>query len=252
MLCDSLANYFFVKLIMVNDDVQQLLRHSYQGVLSTHSVQLQGYPFGSVVPFCLDKQGRVVVLISDLAQHTKNLKQDMRCSLLVFADGDDIQAAARLTLVGDAHPVEDAQIADVAARYYRFFPQSKDFHQVHDFSFWYIEPIKYRYIGGFGKIHWAEPVLDANPFSAEQELDMVQHINQDHADTFALYCQQANIKVPNNTPITMTGIDGTGFYLKIDAKIAYIAFEHRVSTPQQVREMLVAMIKSARKSKVVE
>ena len=84
MLCDSLKNYFFVNLVMVNDDVQQLLRHSYQGVLSTHSVQLQGYPFGSVVPFCLDKQGRVVVLISDLAQHTKNLKQDSRCSLLVF------------------------------------------------------------------------------------------------------------------------------------------------------------------------
>jgi hypothetical protein len=241
-----------VEEMMVNNEVQQLLRHSYQGVLSTHSVQLQGYPFGSVVPFCLDRQGRAVILISTLAQHTKNLKQDGRCSLLVFAEGDDIQAAARLTLVADARPVVEAEVADVAARYYRFFPQSKDFHQVHDFSFWYIEPIKYRYIGGFGKIHWAEPLLVANPFDGNTEAEMVQHMNQDHADTFALYCQQANIVVPNNMPITMTGIDATGFYLKIDEKIAYIAFEQRVSTPQQVREMLVAMIKSARKSKVVE
>jgi heme iron utilization protein len=75
-------------------------------------------------------------------------------------------------------------------------------------------------------------------------------MNQDHADTFALYCQQANIVVPNNTPITMTGIDATGFYLKVGEKIVYIAFEHSVTTPQQVRQTLVAMIKSARNSGV--
>jgi putative heme iron utilization protein len=237
---------------MVNDEVQQLLRHSYQGVLSTQSVHLQGYPFGSVVPFCLDNQGRIVILISELAQHTKNIKQDSRCSVLVFAEGDDIQVAARLTIVGDAYPVVDADIADVAARYYRHFPQSQSFHQIHDFSFWYIVPIKYRYIGGFGKIHWAEPALVANPFDGQVEADMIQHMNQDHADTFVLYCQQANIVVPEQSVMTMVGIDGTGFYLKIAAKVVYVAFTHRVNTPQQVREVLVAMVKSARKPKVVE
>jgi putative heme iron utilization protein len=144
---------------MVNAELQQLLLQSYQGVLSTHSQQLQGYPFGSVVPFCLDQQGRVILLISDLAQHTKNLKVDSRCSLLVFAESDDIQAAARLTLIGDAQPISDHEVAAIAARYYRYFPQSQDFHQIHDFSFWRITPVKYRYIGGFGRIHWAEPQL---------------------------------------------------------------------------------------------
>ena len=81
---------------------------------------------------------------------------------------------------------------------------------------------------------------------------MVQHMNQDHADTFALYCQQANIIVPNNTSITMTGIDATGFYLKVGEKIVYIAFAHSVTTAKQVREILVAMVKSARKFKVEE
>ena len=65
-------------------------------------------------------------------------------------------------------------------------------------------------------------------------------------------CQQANIVVSDNTPIMMTGIDATGFYLKVGEKIVYIAFVHSVTTAQQVREMLVAMVKSARKSKVVE
>ena len=231
---------------MVNHELQQLLRHSYQGALSTHSVQLQGYPFGSVVPFCLDCQGRVVILISDLAQHTKNLKQDNKCSLLVFAGGDDIQASARLTIVANAKAIVDEDVADVASRYYRYFPQSQDFHKIHDFSFWVLEPVKYRYIGGFGRIHWAEPELLANPFTAEQEWDMVQHMNQDHTDTFALYCQQAQIALPTEATLSMVAIDSTGFHLRINDKIVYIEFPHTVNTPMQVRQTLVAMLKLAR------
>ncbi len=229
---------------MVNAELQQLLLQSYQGVLSTHSQQLQGYPFGSVVPFCLDQQGRVILLISDLAQHTKNLKVDSRCSLLVFAESDDIQAAARLTLIGDAQPISDHEVAAIAARYYRYFPQSQDFHQIHDFSFWRITPVKYRYIGGFGRIHWAEPQLVANPFTAELEADMVQHMNQDHADTFALYCQQAQIAISDHATLQMVGICSTGFHLRIGQKIAYIAFPQPVSQPQQVRTAFIAMLKS--------
>jgi len=48
---------------MANSELQKLLLQSYQGALSTHSqhLQVQGYPFGSVVPFCLYYQGRVII-----------------------------------------------------------------------------------------------------------------------------------------------------------------------------------------------
>ncbi len=231
---------------MINHELQQLLRQSYQGALSTHSVQLQGYPFGSVVPFCLDYEGRVVILISDLAQHTKNLKQDNKCSLLVFAEGDDMQASARLTIVANAKPIAVEDVADIASRYYRYFPQSQDFHKIHDFSFWLLEPVKYRYIGGFGRIHWVEPELLANPFTALQEQEIVEHMNQDHADTFVWYCQQAQISVPQEATLSMVGLDSAGFYLRVNDKIAYVDFPQTVNTPMQVRQSLVAMLKSAR------
>lgn len=35
-------------------EVRQLWAGRFQGVLSTHSLAEQGYPFGSVVPYCLD------------------------------------------------------------------------------------------------------------------------------------------------------------------------------------------------------
>lgn len=231
---------------MVSVEARQLLLQSYQGVLSTHSQHLLGYPFGSVVPFCLDEQGHVIILISELAQHTKNVKVDARCSLLVLAEGDDIQSAARLTLLADAAIVPANEVELIAQRYYRYFPQSQDFHRVHDFSFWRLSPIKFRFIGGFGRIHWLEPSLLVNPFFGALETDMVQHMNEDHADALPLYCHQAHIDVPKNTVLTMIGIDSEGFHLRIGDKIVYIAFPQPVDSPQQVRASLVSMLKDAR------
>lgn len=51
------------------------------GVLSTHSQAHPGYPFGSVVPYCLDNVGFPLLLLSHLAQHTRNLMAEPRCAL---------------------------------------------------------------------------------------------------------------------------------------------------------------------------
>ncbi|HBM10724.1 MAG TPA: heme iron utilization protein, partial [Pseudomonas sp.] len=62
---------------------RQLLLKEYRGVLSTHSKAMPGFPFGSAVPYCLNEEGWPLILISRIAQHTKNLQADPRCSLLV-------------------------------------------------------------------------------------------------------------------------------------------------------------------------
>src|SRR5204862_5394349 len=64
--------------------------------LSTLSRKQPGFPFGSVMPYGLDEQGRPIFLISTMAMHTQNLKADMRASLLVTqpdADGDPLGAS---------------------------------------------------------------------------------------------------------------------------------------------------------------
>lgn len=231
---------------MVDVETRQLLLNSYQGVISTHSQYMLGYPFGSVVPFCLDGDGHAIILISDLAQHTKNLKADAHCSLLVLGEGDDVQTAARLTIMADAQPVTSKDVDAVAQRYYRYFPQSRDFHRVHDFSFWRLTAVKYRYIGGFGRIHWAEPSVISNPFFGDAEADMVNHMNEDHTNALPLYCKQAQIDLPENAALTMVGIDSEGFHLRVNDKVVYIAFPQPLNSPLQVREALVAMLITAR------
>jgi putative heme iron utilization protein len=228
-------------------EARALLLDAYQGVLSTHSRELPGYPFGSVAPFCLDGSGRPLFLISELAQHTKNLRADPRCSFIVVAHGEDIQANARLTLVGECRPLADAgEIEAAATRYYRYFPDATDFHRIHDFRFFRLEPLRCRYIGGFGRIHWAEPaqVLLANPFAGAREADIVAHMNEDHAEALAHYCRQLGLEP--GPELAMAGIDAEGIHLRLGRRIVRLAFPRAISTPLEAREQLVAMARAGR------
>ena len=58
------------------------------GTLCTVSQHPPGYPYGSFVTFGLD-DGAPVFLISALAEHTKNLEEDPRGSLLVRLVGSE-------------------------------------------------------------------------------------------------------------------------------------------------------------------
>ena len=136
---------------------RQLFLQEYQAVLSTLSVDVPGYPFGSVVPYCVNRQGDAVILISDIAQHTKNIIADPRVSLIILErHADDQQAAGRVTIIGDASRLDKNDI-DSMDRYYSFFPHSRDYHKTHGFYFYTIKPVKIRFIGGFGQIHWLLP-----------------------------------------------------------------------------------------------
>ena len=98
---------------------RQLLNHQSVGVLSTQSVDVEGYPFGSIAPYVLDYDGQPVMLISDIAQHTRNIKRNNKVSLTVFDRyADDAQATGRLTWIGDAEPVNPAD-AEIRRRYLR-------------------------------------------------------------------------------------------------------------------------------------
>ena len=223
-----------------------LLNACYDGVLATLSVDVAGYPFGSVVPYCLDQHGRPLILIASIAQHTKNIRADTRVSLTLFDRGEpDLQAAGRVTVLGDARRL-DAQERPLALRYYRWFPQSSDYDLTHDFAFHAIEPKRIRFIGGFGAIHWFEPsaVLCANPFDAEAERGILAHMNADHADAVAHYCRRAGFAPAEGVTPEMVGCDGEGIHVRLGARVVRIDFPAPVDSLAAVRATLVAMARA--------
>src|SRR3954465_9061492 len=89
------------------------------GSLSTQSLKEPGFPFGSVMPYGLDAQGRPIFLISTMAMHTQNLRADPRASLLVTQSdsGGDVLGASRVTLMGDIRPVDEEEVVEARQLY---------------------------------------------------------------------------------------------------------------------------------------
>lgn len=220
---------------------RELILKEYRGVLSTHSKSMPGFPFGSVVPYCLDDQGRPLILISRIAQHTHNLQKDPKCSLLVGERGaEDVQAVGRVTILAEAEKVQDAAAIEAAAqRYYRFFPESQSYHSAHDFDFWVLAPVRYRFIGGFGAIHWLDEVALANPFAGKAEASMVDHMNEDHTKAIAHYVALTGL--PQTEPAVMVGVDSEGMHLRVGQGVYWLPFSKPCNTPTQVREALVLL-----------
>src|SRR6266566_7637531 len=74
---------------------------------------LAGHPYVSLVASACEIDASPLLLLSDLAQHTRNLLADPRVSLLFDGTGDypDPLAGPRLTLLGQAERVEDSRSA---------------------------------------------------------------------------------------------------------------------------------------------
>jgi len=197
------------------EQARRYLRARHHGVLSTLSRKLEGYPFGSVVPFMLDPAARPVVLISRLAEHTQNIEADSRVSLLASDAGDDVRAGARLTLIGDAARA-GGDLAALRSRYLNYFPDAGRLLALGDFSFYAIEPRLLRYIGGFGDIQWISAEIYSPPANrlAEQEQDILAHMNTDHGHNLRDYCRHYHGKTVREA--RMIGIDCDGFDLRAD------------------------------------
>jgi len=134
------------------DPVLHLLHRAPAATLATHSAQLPGYPYATVVPNVVDAQHCPVLLISALAEHTKNLLADPRVSLsVVDPAADDVASATRLTLVGNAEALKPD--AALQARYLRYQPNAAQYLQL-DFLFFRIVPQRVRFIAGVGQMGW--------------------------------------------------------------------------------------------------
>jgi putative heme iron utilization protein len=232
----------------------QFLRTSHSGILSTFSAKFTGYPFGSVAPFVLDHSGQPIILISTIAEHTQNIIANPKVSLLVFAGDEDLQANARLTVIGEAKKINKGD-ADLRARYLRYLPQAEGYFDMHDFSFYRIEIAQVRYIAGFGKMGWVkgDAMLSAktadNLQLAAQETTIIEHMNADHTHSLRAYSKHFYNVIAAHAE--MLGIDADGFDAKVtiaDGKMQTLRFnfEQPIHDAQSARVALVSMSKVAK------
>jgi len=134
--------------------VRRLLFDGRFGVLSTISTKPEGYPLGSIVPFGQAARGQPLLLLSALAQHTKNLRADPRACLLVMTPGaDDPQQAPRAALIGRASEISGSEAEDGRARFLQRHPKAGAYLAL-DFALWRLDVDEVRFVGGFAQAAW--------------------------------------------------------------------------------------------------
>jgi len=223
------------------------------GSLSTLSRKQPGFPFGSVMPYGLDDQGRPVFLISTMAMHTQNLQADPRASLLVTQDdaGGDPLGASRVTLVGNVLPLPESEVAEARKLYLARHANSRYWVDFEDFSFYRMHIVDVYYVGGFGVMGWvsASDYDGSQPDPlADSMAEIIQHMNADHKDALVLFARKfARIE---SQEATMIAVDRLGFNLRLKTQDgvrgARIAFLREVRNTAEARKVLVEMVQQAR------
>jgi heme iron utilization protein len=223
------------------------------GSLSTLSRKQAGFPFGSVMPYGLDKHGCPIFLISTMAMHTQNLQADPRASLLVTqpdASGDPL-GASRVTLVGNVLAISEPEVVEARKLYLARYDNSKYWVDFEDFSFYRMDVVDVYYVGGFGVMGWVSAAeydrAQPDPL-ADAAADIIRHMNADHGDALILLARAfARIE---SQEATITAVDRLGFHVRLKTQDgmrgARIAFLREVSNSAETRKVLVEMVQQVR------
>ncbi len=222
-----------------------LVRREGQASLASHSNKMEGYPFVSLVEYADLEDGSPILLLSDLAEHAKNLQSDPRASLLVAGPGGLL--TERATLVGRIDQVEKS--GSYLERYLARHPQAEKYAAFKDFKLYRLEVERVRFVGGFGRMGWfgAEDYQQALPdpiFQARHGI--IEHMNEDHLDAMQAIYQMRTGRFEEK--LTMVDIDRFGYELEVTGGESLgVAFPKEATSAMEVRKFLVQQTQEARR-----
>ena len=227
-------------------EARRLIRSGDRAALGT---SFGGRPFVSLVAAACDSDASPLLLLSDLAQHTKDLVAEPSVSLLFedVAGHADPLADPRLTLLGRAERCDDPR---AAARFAARHPASAAYAGFADFHLYRVSIERGHLVAGFGRIAWIEAAelrFGADPGDlAAAEPEIVEHMNRDHADAIDLYAR--HLLGRQGTGWRMIGIDPEGLDLRCGGETARLDFAAPVLNPAAARRELVALAQAAREA----
>jgi putative heme iron utilization protein len=223
---------------------RKLLRAARVGTLASAA---DGQPFASLVtPGCAPDLS-VLLLLSELAEHTRHLRAEPRCAVMVAGtpEGANPQTAPRVTVTGLAERIDDAALK---ARWLALHPYAALYAGFADFHLWRIRPRGVLFVGGFARA--ARPRMSeflpdpaAVAAIAAAEVEIIAHCNADHPDAMAAIGGQASGRA-GAWRIAAADVDGCD--LALEERTVRVAWAAPVSTPGEVRAELIRLAQAAR------
>jgi heme iron utilization protein len=217
-----------------------LMRAARVGTLATST---NGQPFASLVTPACAPDFSLLLLLSDLSEHTRHLAADPRCSILVAgaAASTNPQTAPRLTVTGTA---ERVAAPELTTRYLAVHPYASLYADFSDFALWRVVPMSGLFVGGFGRAaRLAKAALSPEPEAVEAimaaEAGIIGHCNRDHAGALAAIAGQ-----PGEWRMVTADVDGCD--LAQGESVVRFAWSEPVRESTDVRRELVRMTRVAR------
>lgn len=227
-------------------EARRLVRSARYATLATVDRKTGG-PYPSLVTAATDMDGAPIVLISRLALHTLNLEQNPVSGILFAEVGSgDPLVHPRVSIATRARISDDPR---VRRRFLARHPDAAMYAGFADFAFWRLEPEGGHLVAGFGRIvdipkeHLLTDLTGAEALSAAEE-EALAHVNEDHADTVALYATQLLGLPPGDW--RMCGLDPEGCDLADGDRFARLPFPHRVDGPAALRRAFQQLAEAAR------
>lgn len=226
---------------------RRLVRSSRRATLAT-ALAGDGWPYASLVMVACGHDASPLLLVSELAEHTRNLASDARASLLFDGTiGLDVPLTGlRATMLGQVERCDDTL---ALGRYVRRHPDAETYLALGDFHLYRMTIERAHVVAGFGAIDWLsadQVVFDVGDREelAAGEAGIVRHMNDDHADAVTGYATALLGLAGEGW--TMTGIDPEGVDLGRENDIARLDFDRPVNDSNAARKALVELADKAR------
>lgn len=232
---------------MSRREASGLVRRARSAALATALAGDEGFPYASLVTVATDIDGSPVLLLSELSDHTRNLKADGRAALL-FEEAAGLanpQTGARVTVLGTVRMTDDER------QRRRFLARHPDafYAEFADFHIYAMTVSKAHWVGGFGKSVWfpaddliTDPQTAGNLAACETEV--LAHMNEDHREAIGLYAQDL-LGLPQGNWL-MTGVDSEGCDLRCGDRYARLDFDERITDAASLRAVLINLARRAR------
>ncbi|MBL6455522.1 pyridoxamine 5'-phosphate oxidase family protein [Belnapia sp. T6] len=229
-------------------EARRLLRAATAATLAT---QAEGQPFASLVTPATAPDGAPLLLLSSLSEHTRQLRAEPRCALLVTGTPEEAnpQTAPRVTLTGLAEPVPEEEAPALKARWLARHPYAAFYADFGDFALWRIRPGGALLVAGFARAHRIRlgdllPAPEAVAAIAATAGDIIGHVNADHADALAAIATGLLGGPAGDWRMVSVDVDGTD--LAMGDTVRRLAFSGPVADPGGVRAELVRAAREGR------
>jgi putative heme iron utilization protein len=231
------------------ESVKRFITFHRAATLSTISSSVKGYPFASLVPFDIQQQSEIIIFISLISEHYRNIQKDPRASIFVrdeFAHSNP-QAHARATLLGQFKEIDSKEIEE---RYWLRFPDAPEQKLAHNFLFYQMKVERVRWIGGFGQISWisgddfAKAAFDEIAYIGE---GICQHMNYSHQDSLSTLVEKSHGESLDHRNLTMTRFSSVD--MEIRFKDEHTEKRYKIDLPCKLesqthaREVIISMLK---------